>query len=196
MAASDKAEIRAGALARRSAVPLDIRQAFADRLATLGPALVRSEQDPTSDPIVAAFLPIRDEPDTEPLLAVLSRIGLVTALPVAGAHGTPLVFRRWASGEALDAGRWGLRHPSDTAPIVTPTALFVPLAAFDRRGTRIGYGGGYYDATLQALRRSGKPVRAIGVAFACQEELYLPAEDHDEPLDLIVTERGITLCEA
>lgn len=196
MAASDKADIRAGALARRAAVPLDIRQAFADRLATLGPALVRSERDPTADPVVAAFLPIRDEPDTLPLLTVLNRIGLVTALPVASARGTPLVFRRWAPGEPLDAGRWGLRHPPDAAPIVTPTAMFVPLAAFDRRGTRIGYGGGYYDATLQALRRTGASVRTIGVAFACQEELYLPAEDHDEPLDLVVTERGLILCEA
>lgn len=195
MSASDKAEIRAGALDRRGAVPAELRRGFAERLATLGPALVRSEDDPTSDPVVAAFLPIRGEPDTGPLLAVLNRIGLLTALPVARARGTPLAFRRWASGDPLEDGRWGLRHPPETAPSLVPDALFVPVAAFDRRGTRIGYGGGYYDATLAALRRS-KPVRAIGVAFACQEELYLSAEAHDAPLDLVLTERDLILCEA
>ena len=195
MSASDKAVIRAGALDRRAAVAPDLRQAFASRLATVGPSLVRSADDPTRDPHVAAFLPIRDEPDTGPLLAVLNRIGLVTALPVAGARGTPLAFRRWAPGDPLEDGRWGLRHPPASAPAVTPDALFVPLAAFDRRGARVGYGGGYYDATLTALRRL-KPVRAIGVAFACQEELYLPTEGHDAPLDLVLTERDIILCEA
>lgn len=195
MPAPEKAAIRAAALARRSAVAPDVRSAFAERLATLGPALVRSKADPTADPVVAAFLPIRDEPDTLPLLALFGRIGLTTTLPVADAPGTPLTFRRWSPGAPLDEGRFGLRHPPATADTVEPDALFVPLAAFDRRGARIGYGGGYYDATLDALRRR-KAVRAIGVAFACQEELYLPTEDHDAPLDLVVTESGIILCEA
>ncbi|MDX7951397.1 5-formyltetrahydrofolate cyclo-ligase [Lichenihabitans sp. Uapishka_5] len=195
MAPSPKVEIRAAALSRRAAVPPAEREAFAARLATVGPGLVRSAVDPTADPVVAAFLPIRDEPDTGALLAVLHRIGLVTVLPVAGAPGTPLTFRRWAPGDPLEVGTWGLRHPPATADTVVPDVLFVPVAAFDRRGARIGYGGGYYDATLAALRQTRR-VQAIGVAFVCQEELYLPCEDHDEPLDLVVTERGIILCEA
>lgn len=194
MSASEKAVLRTEALARRAAVPEAVRAAFATRLSTLGPALVRSEADPTADPVVAAFLPIRGEPDTLPLITVLNRVGLVTVLPVAGSPKDPLVFRRWRPGEALEDGRWGLRHPPAAAPAIAPDTLFVPVAAFDRRGTRIGYGAGYYDRSLAALRRR-KPVRAIGVAFACQEVLFIPAEPHDAPLDLVMTERDVILCE-
>jgi 5-formyltetrahydrofolate cyclo-ligase len=189
-----KAEIRAEALQRRQAVPEETRQAFAARLATVGPALVRSAEDPLSDPVVSLFRSIKGEPDTAPLIAVLNTIGMTTALPVTGARGTPLVFRQWAPGNPLQRGPWGIEEPSGTAPIVVPNVLFVPLAAFDRRGARVGYGGGYYDATLASLRRT-KTIRAIGVAFACQEMLYVPMDERDEPLDVVVTERDVILCE-
>ncbi|MCW6506683.1 5-formyltetrahydrofolate cyclo-ligase [Lichenifustis flavocetrariae] len=194
MAASSKTGIRAEALARRAAVSDAVRDAFASRLATMGASLVRSEQDPFADPVVSLFLPVRGEPDTRPLIDVLAKVGLVTSLPVPIARGEPLVFRRWSPGEPLEQGSWGIEQPPVEAPTVEPDVLFVPLAAFDRRGARIGYGAGYYDATLAALRRK-KHVRAIGVAFSCQEVLYVPAEDHDQPLDLVLTERDVILCE-
>ncbi len=74
-----------------------------------------------------------------------------------------------------------------------PDLLFVPLAAFDRRGHRIGYGAGFYDRTLAALRAE-KEVAAIGLAYAAQEVLFVPADDHDEPLDMVVTEKDVIVC--
>jgi 5-formyltetrahydrofolate cyclo-ligase len=73
---------------------------------------------------------------------------------------------------------------------VTPQILIVPLLAFDARGYRLGYGGGFYDRTLQGLRAAG-PVTAIGFAYNAQEVAQVPTEPTDQPLDFIVTEAGI-----
>ena len=89
-------------------------------------------------------------------------------------------------------GRMRIPEPPPEAEIVEPDVLFVPLAAFDRRGHRIGYGAGFYDRTLAALRAK-KPIVAIGVAYAAQEVLFVPNDDHDEPLDMIVTEKDTIL---
>ena len=87
-------------------------------------------------------------------------------------------------------GPFGTMEPSRRAAEVRPDLLFVPLAAFDRRGTRLGYGGGYYDATLRELRAM-KPVVAVGVGFSTQEVPCIPADLHDENLDLGLTEREL-----
>ncbi|MFD0933950.1 5-formyltetrahydrofolate cyclo-ligase, partial [Methylobacterium trifolii] len=106
-------------------------------------------------------------------------------------HVTPdgLVFREWRAGEALVPGKFGLSEPRADLPPLDPTALIVPLSAFDRSGQRIGYGAGYYDGAITRLSRNG-PVLTIGMAFACQEIETVPAEPHDRPLDHLVTEAG------
>jgi 5-formyltetrahydrofolate cyclo-ligase len=73
-----------------------------------------------------------------------------------------------------------------------PDLLLVPLLGFDRRGYRVGYGGGFYDRTLQALRAVGR-VRAVGLAYAGQEAEAVPTEPVDQPLDALVTEREIVV---
>jgi 5-formyltetrahydrofolate cyclo-ligase len=85
-----------------------------------------------------------------------------------------------------------IREPSDEAPVAEPDLLFVPLACFDRRGHRIGYGAGFYDRTLANLRAT-KPVHAIGVAYGICEVAAVPYESHDQTLDAIVTERETIL---
>lgn len=189
-----KSELRAKMLAKRAEVSADVRHAFAERLATIGPGLVRSEDRPLADPVVSIYWPIKDEADPMPLAEVLAKAGVTTALPLTLARGQPLQFRFWKPGDAHDTGPWGIGTPAADAPLVEPDVLFVPLAAFDRRGARLGYGAGFYDATLEWLRRH-KPVRAIGVAFSCQEVLFLPTEPHDQPLDMVVTERDLILCD-
>ena len=89
-------------------------------------------------------------------------------------------------------GQFGLSEPSNELPEAFPDFLFVPLLAFDRRGHRIGFGAGYYDMTLAKLRATQR-VTAIGIAFSAQEVLYVPTEDHDAPLDGLLTEREILL---
>ena len=193
LSSSVKADLRTEVLAKRAEVPTAVRDSFAERLATVGPVVLRDERHLLVDPVVSLYVPIKGEADPGKLAQVLAKIGIAAALPITVARGQPLLFRRWTPGDVLVPGPWGIGHPGPDAPIVEPDVLFVPLAAFDRRGARLGYGAGYYDATLAALRRR-KPVRAIGIAFACQEVLFLPTEDHDQPLDIVVTERDIILC--
>jgi 5-formyltetrahydrofolate cyclo-ligase len=139
---------------------------------------------------VAAYWPFRTEIDVRPLLCALVENGRDTALPVMGGRSDPLGFRRWRPGAELATDRFGVSHPTDSAAPVDPDVVLVPLLAFDRGHRRLGYGAGFYDRTLTLLRRR-KRILAIGVAFAAQEVEEVPAEAWDEPLDLVLTERGI-----
>ena len=135
---------------------------------------------------LAGYLPIRTEIDPRP--AMVAHGGPV-GVPVILGPGQPLMFRRWTPGVPLVEGPFGAQIPAEGEEI-TPRLLIVPLVAFDRRGFRLGYGGGFYDRTLEGLRAAG-PVTAVGFAFAAQELPEVPIEPTDQPLDLIVTERGV-----
>lgn len=139
---------------------------------------------------VSVYWPMRDELDVRPLMMRLHGLGCVVALPVVIGRDRPLLFRRWMPGMTLQAGLFGLSEPDGAAAEVAPRVLFVPLLGFDRAGNRIGWGAGFYDRTLAALRGAG-PVVAVGVAFAAQELARVPAGDRDEPLDWIATERDL-----
>jgi 5-formyltetrahydrofolate cyclo-ligase len=108
-------------------------------------------------------------------------------LPVVIAKNEPLLFRLWRPGMPLEVGRFGTLHPPNDSPLLTPDLVLVPLLAFDRHGDRLGYGGGYYDRTLAALRIE-RSSRAVGLAYAAQELPELPHQPHDQRLDWIVTE--------
>jgi 5-formyltetrahydrofolate cyclo-ligase len=177
---AEKRAARAAAQARRAAAaaaaPPGAREAAAARLlAALEGAAV-----------VSAYLPIRDEADPLPAMAALHARGVAVCVPVVEGRGLPLRFRLWRPGCALVEGPFGVRIPAEDRP-ATPGALAVPLLAFDRAGFRLGYGGGFYDRTLTALRAAG-PVRAVGFARAAQEVAAVPRDDTDARLDLIVTE--------
>ncbi len=139
--------------------------------------------------VVAGYWPIGDEVDDRPLLERLGRLGCIGALPVVVGRGAPLEFRRWAAGDPLEEGPHGTRHPASAAARVVPDMLLLPLLGFDRHGGRLGYGGGYYDRSLEALRGL-HPVVAVGLGYAAQEFARLPCEGHDQRLDWIVTEQG------
>ena len=139
--------------------------------------------------IVSGFFPFKNEITTLPLLAKLASEGWTTALPVVTGEGEALRFRAWMPGEPTRPGVWDIPIPVDAAAEVHPDVLLVPMLAFDRRGYRLGYGGGYYDRTLAVLRAL-KPITAIGIAYSGQEIAEVPNGSWDEPLDWIVTERG------
>jgi len=125
-----------------------------------------------------------------PLLHKFAEAGASLALPCIAGRGHPLIMRAWDFGAPLAPGQWGIREPTTEATEVAPDILIVPLAAFDRTGQRIGYGAGYYDMTIHALRAKKKIV-AIGIGFAAQEIGKVPATERDERLDLVLTEREI-----
>jgi 5-formyltetrahydrofolate cyclo-ligase len=180
-----KATLRRAALARRDAVPLEEREA-AGRTIAARPFPVALAPGMT----VSGFIPLKSEIDVRPLMRRLTEMGLQLALPVVVGRGEPLVMRAWTIGAPLKGGGWGLSEPEDNAPEVYPDILLVPLLAFDRAGHRIGYGAGYYDMTITALR-ARKPVTAIGVAFAAQEVAEVPTTPRDARLDLVLTEREV-----
>jgi 5-formyltetrahydrofolate cyclo-ligase len=186
--AGSKTALRREALARRSVIEPAARAACSRRLAEEGLRLARLWRPR----IVSAFHPMRDEPDTLPLLAALAAEGFATALPSVVGPGSPLTFRLWRPGEPTRAGAMSIHEPLLTAPAVDPELLFVPLACFDRRGHRIGYGAGYYDRTLARLRPM-KPVHAAGVAYGVCEIAAVPYETHDQSLDAVVTEQETIL---
>lgn len=136
---------------------------------------------------VSFYWPMGDEADPRMLANALTARGHMLALPVVAAKKSPLHFRQWREGDALAVHPFGMHEPPESAARLTPDVLLVPLLAFDAKGTRLGYGGGFYDRTLHSLAKK----RAIGVAFAGQEMDGLPCHEHDHPLDAVITEKGV-----
>lgn len=135
---------------------------------------------------LAGYMAMRSEIDpTEAMEAHPGPVGV----PVIMGAGQALRFREWSPGCAMVDGPFGAQVPAD-GPWIEPEVLIVPLVAFDRRGYRLGYGGGFYDRTLEGLR-ARRPTLAVGFAFAAQELPDLPIEPTDQPLDAVVTEAGV-----
>jgi len=119
----------------------------------------------------------------------LAARGHALALPVVAAKRSPLVFRLWRAGDPLIVHVFGMHEPARSAPEVTPDVLLVPLLAFDARGNRLGYGGGFYDRSLAKLRALAH-VTAIGFAYEGQSVDAVPRAEYDQPLDAVATERS------
>ncbi len=136
---------------------------------------------------LSGYMPMRTEID--PLPAMAAHQGTV-GVPVIMAAATPLRFREWSPGCAMTEGAFKAMIPVDGAWI-EPEVLIVPMLAFDARGYRLGYGGGFYDRTLQGLRAQ-RPTIAIGFAFAAQQVDAVPTDAFDQRLDAVVTEQGLT----
>jgi 5-formyltetrahydrofolate cyclo-ligase len=180
---NQKPALRAAALTLRDALPAAERQAAAETIAARPfPVAVKPGV------IVSGFMPMKTEINPVPLLRKLSDAGAQLALPAIAGRGNALIMRAWSFDAPLKSGQWGIREPMPEAPEVAPDIVIVPLAAFDRAGHRIGYGAGYYDMTINALRAK-KKVIAIGIAFAAQEISRVPATERDARLDLVLTER-------
>ncbi|MXU66093.1 5-formyltetrahydrofolate cyclo-ligase [Oceanomicrobium pacificus] len=138
---------------------------------------------------IAAYLPMRTEIDPRPALIDAAAAGVPLAMPVVVERGHPLIFRAWTPDTPLVPGAFGAHVPASGA-LVEPDLLVVPLLAFDRRGYRLGYGGGFYDRTIAALA-ARHPLRTVGLAYAAQECDAVPVEATDMPLDAVITEKGV-----
>lgn len=192
---AEKARLRAAALARRAEMGAAARARASDEAAVRVLAAVPALKAPAGR-CVSLFAAFRDEIDTLPLARALWARGAALALPVILGRDRPLMFRAWTEGAALrPAGAFRIPTPGPDCPEVVPDVVLLPLAAFDRRGFRIGYGAGFYDRTLAGLRSRGA-VTAVGFAFACQEVDRVPAEPHDEPVDVMVTQAEAFSCRA
>ena len=142
--------------------------------------------------IVAVYWPLGDELDPIPLLRTLHSLGHKMVLPVMLGAGKPLIFRTWCPGDTLQNANFGTLEPSNDKIELEPDVILAPLLAFDSRGFRLGYGGGFYDRTLEELRKE-KWVPVYGIAYAAQEMDQVIKGPYDQPLDGIVTESGVTI---
>lgn len=187
-----KRKARALALERRSRAH---EAALANVAQDTGQALMRHFLDaltPSSGRVVSGYWPVRGEIDVIPLLSHLHEQGHPCGLPVMVGRTKPLLFREWRPGLEMKEAGFAIPMPGEDAPELVPELLLVPLLAFDGDGYRLGYGGGYYDRTLAALRAGkGREPVAVGVAYAAQQCDYVPRHDGDQPLDLVVTESGV-----
>lgn len=186
--AAAKARLRREALARRRALrtaeDAAAREArFNHHLFALFERLARPGTAP-----ISTYLPIGTEISPLPAMRRHVARGGRICLPVMQGADRPLAFRPWEPDAPLARGAFGVMEPVE-GPWLTPAALLLPLLAFDRQGRRLGYGGGYYDRTLAALRAKAAPL-AIGLAWAGQEVAAVPAETTDAPLDGVLTEEG------
>ncbi|MFD0980146.1 5-formyltetrahydrofolate cyclo-ligase [Tropicimonas aquimaris] len=174
-----KAQARRDAMVRRAEAHAAHRESASDAL-TRALGSLREQ-------VISGYLPIRTEADPLPAMKALAGANRI-CVPVIQGPGQPLVFKEWRPGCALEEGPFRVMVPRDGDWLV-PKVLIVPLLAFDPRFHRLGYGGGFYDRTLESLRAAG-PIRAVGFAYGAQRVEALPPEPTDQPLDEVVTEAG------
>jgi 5-formyltetrahydrofolate cyclo-ligase len=189
MKAEEKRAERTHALERRAA-------AYARHGAAAGEALAKhglTFLTLTEPVVISGFAAIRDEIDPAQLLARLGGEGHRIALPVMQGKGRPLKFRAWVPGDATAAAQWGIAEPLPDKPEVYPDVVLVPLLAFDADGYRLGYGGGFYDRSLQNLRAK-KPVIAVGIGYDELRIDAVPHLDYDQRLDWVLTPSGPLRC--
>ena len=180
-----KKHLRLEALARRDALDPQWRIE-----ASLGMAEAAGAVDLPDDPVVSGFWPMRSEVDVRPLMFALRDRGARLCLP-AILDKTTIVCRELVRGAQLIDMGFGTAGPDADAAVLEPNFMLVPLAAFDARGHRIGYGGGYYDRAIERLHLAGKNPRLVGIAFDCQQVRAVPDEPHDVILAEILTESGL-----
>ncbi len=183
---TEKLDARRSALIARDA--LDPRFRYQTSLAA---ARHGEEAIPVSPgTMVAGYWPIRSEIDPLPLLSAFRAKGARLCLPVVLDRET-IAFREYLPDAQLVQTGFGTMGPDEHAPLADPAVMLMPLAGFDRRGHRLGYGAGHYDRALARFAARGLRPLLIGMAFDCQELDHVPDEPHDIALDRILTETGL-----
>lgn len=183
-----KSSLRSSCITKRDAISIETHEtwsfAVCEKLVTYLSTL------PVAGKQLALYNATHSEVDITPVLHALDAEGITVGLPVVEASRRELSFYRFFSTLPMTQGTFGILEPQHFEQI-TPDIIVVPLVGFDRTGNRLGYGKGYYDATLKALRKTNPKILTIGVAFALQEVDTIPTDRHDEKLDVIITEKEI-----
>lgn len=186
-----KKQLRKEALARRDALDEFWRVEIALEMAETA----KEKIDVEPGQVVSGFWPMRSEVDVRPMMFALREHGARLCLP-AILDKTTIVFRELVRGAPMVDMGFGTVGPHEEAEVLDPAIMLIPLAAFDARGHRIGYGAGYYDRAIARLQDAGKEPRLIGIAFNCQEVAKVPDEAHDVIVPEILTESGLRRFEA
>lgn len=182
-------EARARLRADRAALGVAERQQAGQALAGHLRSLIGDRFDGARGRVISGYWPIKGEPDLRDLMAEWHASGVLVALPVVEVRAAPLVFRRWTPDMTLQRGDWNIPVPPPDAERVTPEITLAPMIGWTAQGYRLGYGGGYFDRTLAVL--DPRPV-SIGIALASARLETIHPQPHDIPLDMVMTETGLT----
>ena len=181
----------------RAEAKLRRAEAFARHGTAAGVALARHGLDFVGSlgagTVVSGFSAIGEEIDPQPLMLQVASKGCRLALPTMQGKGCPLVFRSWSPGDQMAAAVWGIAEPLPSREVLMPDVVLVPLLVFDAAGYRLGYGGGFYDRSLDELR-AHKLIVAVGIAYDEQRLDAVPHLDYDQPLDWVLTPSGPLRC--
>lgn len=145
-------------------------------------------KDGGKDQIVAGYMPIGSEASPLGAMSKLHARGISIAVPVVVAKAQPLEFHRWEPDAHMQEGAFGVLEPQESAKVI-PDIVITPLLAFDAQGYRLGYGGGFYDRTIAKLKANG--TRFLGFAYSEQELMLIPRDQYDQPLEAVITEKGV-----
>ncbi len=185
---TEKRKLREAMLARRMQIPhaamLNASQSVARHYAD-HPILAFAKS-------FAGYRAMRGELDVMEIFKQMERFGKQTALPCLSREKA-LTYHEWQIGDPLTRHALGMEEPDPASPIIIPEIILVPLLAFDGEGYRLGYGGGFYDRTMEQMRNFAKPPLFIGAAFSLQEVEQVPTDERDAPLDGILTELGVSM---
>lgn len=142
---------------------------------------------------IALYLAADAELDTSHLVALARDQSRTLFLPVIQ-EDSSLAFAEWQADSRLTPNRYGIPEPPAQATRCPPAELdilFLPLVGWDRRGGRLGMGGGFYDRTLAG----GSRPLLVGLAHSCQEVASIPMENWDIALDFVATETALIRCQ-
>lgn len=178
-----RSALRKELIARREAASEEDRAQWSERIEHHIERLVPDARGRT----VGFCWPYKAEHDARSIVLRMLSQGARAALPVVVAPRTPLVFREWRPGCAMEEGAHGIPIPAAGAPQATPDLVLLPMNGFDRDGFRLGYGSGFFDRTLAALAR--RPV-VIGICFELGRVDTIRPQPHDIAMDFVVTEAG------
>lgn len=179
-----RSEQRKKLIAARQAIAVAARQEADARLAERLDAVIGD----VSGQIISLYWPFRGEPDLRGWAAGCRSRGATTALPVVLAKGAPLEFRIWEDGMSLERGVWKIPIPPASAEVVLPDIVIAPVVGLDAQNYRLGYGGGFFDRTLAALREQ-KEARVIGVGYEMQRMETIYPHQYDIAMDEALLEQ-------
>ena len=145
----------------------------------------------SKDKVIAGYWPMRNEADPRYLIAKLFKFGCMICLPEVTSYSKILNFRKWRPFDPLRPGKFGTSQPWGDQPLLVPDVILTPLVGFDKKGSRLGYGAGYYDTTITNLKKNkDQTIVVIGVGREIQRVNFVPISEHDERLDIVVTEEN------
>lgn len=178
-----KARTRKRLLARRAAIPAELHAQWSSAIdANLASVLARVAWTEA----LGFYWPYKNEFDAIPLVKRMLREGRAAALPVVVGDDSALQFRQWDETVPMETGAYGIPIPKGT-PVLIPDVVLLPANGFDRKGFRLGYGGGFFDRTLAAMRP--RPT-TIGIAFEIGRLDSIYPESWDIAMDYVVTDAG------